>query len=471
MAEFIDNAIQAGARTISVDVLKGEDERFPIEILVTDDGMGMDASTLENALTFGGSSRFGDRSSLGRYGMGLPNGALSRARRVELYTWQAGEVLVSRLDVDEMIAEREATLPPVETIDRPSFVPNSESGTLVYLKRCDRLEYKRAATICRRLEEELGRIYRYFLADGLELCVNGRRIQAVDPLFLLARARNRGGRQFGDTLVYSLVGPSGPGNIKVRFSELPVDRWHSLSGDEKRSLGVTSGPCVSVIRAGREIDRGWYFMGGKRRENYDDWWRCEIQFDPALDEHFGITYAKQAIAPTHEVLTLLTPDLEPIARALNGRVRHRFELVKVANPLGAAERQAARADSALPALPSGRDHLPEQILALVGDGGGSLAAPYRIIVAELDSTAAFDVALRNRQLLLLLNARHPLYRDLYGPLARSDSEKDQDIAKRIALAFLAAARAEAGTARKSDRAQVRHFRNRWADVLATFLNG
>jgi hypothetical protein len=75
-------------------------------------------------------------------------------------------------------------------------------------------------------------------------------------------------------------------------------------------------------------------------------------------------------------------------------------------------------------------------------------------------------------LWLLLNSRHPLYRDLYGPLAMSDSPRDQDIAKQLALTVLAAARAEVGTwpaAGKSHRG--RRFRQTWADVLATFMNG
>ena len=53
--------------------------------------------------------------------------------------------------------------------------------------------------------------------------------------------------------------------------------------------------------------------------------------------------------------------------------------------------------------------------------------------------------MRGGQLWLLLNSRHPLYRDLYGPLAMSDSPRDQDVAKQVALTVLAAARAEVGT--------------------------
>jgi hypothetical protein len=214
-------------------------------------------------------------------------------------------------------------------------------------------------------------------------------------------------------------------------------------------------------------------MGSKRRENYDDWWRCEVSFDPSLDELFGITHAKQAIVPSEELLQILVPDLEPIARALNSRVRQRFELVKATAPLGAAERQAGRAEPSLPSLPRRRETVPDGIRDLVRsleDDSRPGTAPYQISAVDLPTTAAFEVVLRGGQLLLLLNCRHPLYRDLYGPLALSDSPKDQEVAKQVALAVLAAARAEVSTWRRAERTQARNFRQTWADVLATFMS-
>jgi hypothetical protein len=114
----------------------------------------------------------------------------------------------------------------------------------------------------------------------------------------------------------------------VRFSELPINDWHSFDVDKKRKLGVTKGAGVSIVRAGREIDFGWYFLGDKRKENYDDWWRCELCFEPELDEYFGVTHSKQAINPTEELRNTITPDLEAIAHALNSRVRAAYMLVR-----------------------------------------------------------------------------------------------------------------------------------------------
>jgi len=467
VAEFVDNSIQAGASSVSVHLLSSDDSRYPIEVLITDDGSGMDAKGLTAALAFGGSSRFDDRSSLGRYGMGLPNGALSFGRRVEVYTWRRGRTLMARLDVDELLRTRRRTLPPVEYVRRPAFIPKTTRGTAVLVRRCDRLPYRRASALASKLHDELGRIYHRFLEAGLGLSVNGAMVEAVDPL--LRGRRGTKARRFGDELVYELDNGAGASSqVRVVFTELPVERWHDLTSAEKKKLGITAAPPVSVMRASREIDRGWFFMGAKRRENYDDWWRCEISFEPAVDELFGITHAKLGISPRPELLELLERDLEPIARALNSRVRRRFELAKATRPLSEAERQAARAHPSLPPLPRGTERIPTELRhALKAQTAHQI--PYQIAVAELTTTAAFEIVMRAGQLALVFNADHPLYRDLYGPLASSDSPQDQDVAKRVALAILAAARAEVTATRRGQRDEVRRFRQAWADVLATFF--
>ncbi|MEH0843113.1 ATP-binding protein [Micromonospora sp. CPCC 205711] len=469
IAELIDNSLQAGARHVDVEVTTARGPDRQIEIMVVDDGDGMDAASLAQALTFGGTSRFNDRSSLGRYGMGLPNGALSRSRRVEVYTWRHDTgVLWSRLDIDELVSAGDTLLPAVELIDRPGFVPHTDSGTVVRLLRCDRIEYKRSSALVRKLKDDLGRIYRHFLTNGVSLQVNGQFVVANDPLCLAPKSKITGARRFGDDLLYEIPAGSAVGTVSITFSELPIDRWHALSTEEKRTMGVTAGSPVSVVRAGREIDRGWFFMGGKRRENYDDWWRCEIRFDPILDELFGITHAKQSISPRPELLELVSPDLETIARALNSRVRNRFLLVKATEPLSAAERQAARADVSLPSLPRGR-LIPDELISVV-DSLAQHDSPYQIAAAELPTTGAYEVVTRDQQVILLLNTKHPWYRDLYGPLALSESGRDHDLARQVALTILASARAEASLRRDTERGHAQRLRQVTADVLATFMN-
>ena len=470
IAELVDNSLQAAARSVWIDVIADPGSKRPGEIRVIDDGAGMDERLLAQALTFGGTSRFGDRSSLGRYGMGLPNGALSRCRRVEVITWRGPDALRAWLDIDEVAATGDGALPPIEATVRPAFTPDTGSGTIVRLTRCDRIEYKRASTLVKRLRDDLGRIYRHFLADGVGLHVNEEPVVAVDPLCLQAGSRHTGGARFGDDLTYQLAGQGGTGTVRVRFSTLPIESWHALPPEQKRAMGITAGPPVSVVRAGREIDRGWLLMGDKRRENYDDWWRCEIAFDPALDELFGLTHAKQTITPRPELVDVLAPDLEVIARALNAQARHRFQMLKAVQPLSAAERQAARVDGSLPPLPRRRHPVPDDLQAIVDDLPHP-DVPYRIVPIErLPTPTAYEVVVRGGQTVLLLNTGHPWYRDLYGPLALSESDTDRELARRIALTLLAAACVEAVLPGGSEREHAERFRRTWGNVLATFFN-
>ena len=104
LAELIDNSFEASASTVDVRIEEIEaDGTKGLMVRVTDDGTGMLPDVLRLALQFGGSTRFGSRTATGRYGMGLPNGSLSQARRVEVFTWKLpSQVWKSYLDVDEI---------------------------------------------------------------------------------------------------------------------------------------------------------------------------------------------------------------------------------------------------------------------------------------------------------------------------------------------------------------------------------
>lgn len=496
ISELVDNSIQAGATRIAISVVAAvrDNEEKSIEVSVLDNGCGMDPATLRQALRFGGSTRFGDRRGLGRYGMGLPNASLSQARRVTVYTWQAssnakhkeqrgGEsparVYSSYLDVDEIVRCKIVEVPKPKAVKAAPSACAGSAGTLVCWSRCDRLDNRRVSTIVRKLEVELGRRFRHFLWDGLRITINGDSVDAFDPLYLNPKAEISGAQLFGEEMRFEVradpVDTRNTGWVRVRFTELPVHAWHKLSNDEKHRIGITKGAGVSIVRGGREVDYGWFFMGSKHRENYDDWWRCEIQFDPILDEAFGITHTKQQTRPQAHLLEALTPDIEATARALNGRSRKAHLAVKASERFSEAERIANERDHLLRPLPRRCDPVAKALMRELESSHptlrkrvGDVKDRYSIIEHAVVDTSFFTLARDGNRLVLVLNPDHPFYRELYKPLCEGEAPRDSQLRAKLELLLLAAARSEAAT-REKVPALAKH-RLEWSNTLAAFLN-
>jgi anti-sigma regulatory factor (Ser/Thr protein kinase) len=459
VAELIDNSIQAHATHIRVQV-RGPDEDAGIStplIAVWDNGVGMEPESLAMSVQFGGTERFNDRTGLGRFGMGLPNSSVSVARRVDVFTWQRrGEVWHTYLDIDEVATEMRATVPAPVKDALPAWIsaPNTPSGTLVLWSRCDRLDLRRPSAICNRLRRPLGRIYRQRLWQGLRVRINGEPLEPHDPMFCRTDTGQGGGVPYGEELRYELVAPrSGTtAYVNVRFTELPVVEWHAMSNDDKRAAGISGGAGVSFMRAGREIDYGWHLMGTKRKENYDDWWRCEVSFSPELDEYFGVTHSKQGVTPTTHIRSVLEPDMEAIARRLNSRVRSTFASL-LRDSVSRATLQATRQDRLLPALRGRREVTPATRAGL----------SYRISARPIAGREFLAVTIDHGQVNIDLNEDHPFYKNLYAPLGRFSVEG------RFAVecVLIAAARAALCTP-EAERTQ---YIERWSDVLAAFLDG
>lgn len=487
VAELIDNALQANATKVSIHVsVEAERADYPIVLSVIDNGAGMDSSTLRLALRFGGSTRFDDRRGLGRYGMGLPNSSLSQAKRVTVHSWTSstGEVLQAYLDLDEITSGAVTQIPEPARVARPEFVNGHASGTAVTWTSCDRLDNRRVSTLARKLSFSIGRRFRHFLWKGISIDVNGEAVVPIDPLFLHSRAMFSGASQFGDDITRQVAAHPEDrretGTVRIRFSELPVAEWSKLSNAEKRERGIAKGAGVSIVRGEREVDYGWFFLGTKRRENYDDWWRCEIRFDPILDEAFGITHTKQQIRPRPHLLEALGPDIESLARLLNSRARRAHQEVKVAGRFCDSEERASQRDSMLLPLPQHRRPRDELVLASLGrnapppptaTSSAISSTGYRIVPAALSETEFFNYVRDEGQLLLVLNPEHPFFKIVYSKLL--DSESPQDIAFRsqIDLLLLAAARNEALLDDQRAIKTAESIRKGWSDTLATFLSG
>lgn len=468
VAELIDNSLQANASQIDI-VVRAEDHGGGIGIAVLDNGGGMDPQSLRRALQFGGSERFDSRIGFGRFGMGLPNSSLSQARRVEVYSWQDGEnPHFSYLDVDDIANKRCDTVPPpiIAALPKWAEARRARSGTLVVWPTCDRLGLRRVSTVSARLRAELGRIYRYALWQGVQITVNSDNVDALDPLLCRGRVHAPGAEPVGEPLKYEIRTPTNPATasvVTVRFSILPVAAWAPRPNPEKRRLGVTGRAGVSIVRAGREIDYGWYLMGEKRKENYDDWWRCEIAFQPDLDEYFRVTHSKQGVTPHPKLAEMIAPDLEHMARMLNVRVRGEFRSLSTGLEKAHGRVSSARGEpggvpvSRLTAATSAtrrERHLPPLRRTV---------KRYVLRIAAASTGRFFSVDVVGESAVVTINSNHPFYEAVYAPACANGRNERFG----VECIILSAARAE--LAERDARRSTDAHAEAWGDALAAFL--
>ena len=178
-------------------------------------------------------------------------------------------------------------------------------------------------------------------------------------------------------------------SVFMFFSNNPEVK--TIKGKLFKAFRRTNYAEVAGIRAGREVDYGWFFLGGKRRENYDDWWRCEVRFDPVLDELFGITHSKQAIAK-FEREVLLGKDLPYSSEDVYQLVKvegllfdiYYFHETELANQLRLNKSPALPANVAPDAAPSGSapgDNIPVDASSSESDVTTASSAQKRAITA------------------------------------------------------------------------------------------
>jgi hypothetical protein len=409
--------------------------------------------------------------------MGLPNSSLSQCRRLTVSSWQSagggarnrtnvigsGSALQTYLDIDQVADGQLIEVPRPHTLQAPPIKRPGRSGTVVQWTRCDRLQFKRAATICKHLHKDLSRRFRVFLMRGIKISVNDTPVTPFDPLYTTPGKSGQAvpyGNEMNFRVSTDPANPNAPtGIVSVRFVELPVAKWATLSNADKRAMGIVNNAGVSIVRADREVDHGWFFFGAKRKENYDDWWRCELRFDPLLDDAFGLTHTKQQIRPQQYLLDCLTPDMEATARALSSRARAAHAKLKAQTTISPAERVAAERSRYLKPLRSRRS-------SATGRGG----TQYQIVEKCLGDDCFYAIKHEGGEVVLYLDQEHAFYRALYLPLVNNATGEERSIRTLLELLLLSAGRSELSMS-PSEMKTVKKFRVAWSRTLQTFVSG
>ena len=341
LAELIDNSVEAGAELIEVIAVETPPDpnrsfaRARVsEIAVIDNGEGMDRTTLRRALKFGDGTRL-DRSNrgIGRFGVGLPQSSISQCKRVDIWTWQNGaaNAFHCHLDIDDIKNNGQQDVPE----PTPDPVPErwwdiaenvaEPTGTLVVWSQLDRVRWSGGAKTLERTAELCGRIYRKFLADekkptSISLILGSEESGALirknshdclpnDPLYLMTKSaapepfQDRAMFRLFNERTWSVLVGGEEGKICVRCSMARIDAinetkstvpWpksYSKAGDAPWGKHADRNKGVSIVRARRELELSLAWVNNYEPE--ERWWSIEVEFDPILDEIFGVVNNKQ----------------------------------------------------------------------------------------------------------------------------------------------------------------------------------
>jgi len=349
--EVVDNAIQAEASSCRIQ-MQTEQRKSPgrpfeklTSIAFGDDGTGMDTDTLHKCLQLGYSSRYDDRSGIGRFGVGMTLAAINQCKHVEVYSRvKGGQWHSTSIDLDQFIpgAEDGAGIPEPTLAQIPDEYGNlvgSASGTLVIWSKYDRQPYS-ASTIKDKLRVWLGRTYREFIWSGLTISLDGAIVPAIDPLYY--RTEKTAYPEDPRATLFEPIEVSWPipddaqqpgkpkeSSIQIRMSLLPEEfRKNQGAGNamenKKRSIHLNEG--ISILRNGREVFYGpvpyWPNRGtGKWFSEIDRWWGCEIRFDAILDRAFTVKNIKRGAVPNAELKEAIAEMIAPTRDTCLEKVR------------------------------------------------------------------------------------------------------------------------------------------------------
>jgi hypothetical protein len=335
VADIVDNSITAGASRVDVTVeFAGEESH----VSVSDNGDGMTAGALAEALRYGSRRAYGPQD-LGRYGLGLKTASMSQSRSLTVLTRPRGgqgTMAAGTIDLD-FIAEHDAwaampEVPPGAPVEAARARLAAGSGTTVIWRKLDRVlperrpdgghARRRLESMAQKAAGHLGIVFhRYLEGSGgrrLAITVNGEPVRPWNPF--------------------------APG--EAALAELPPQRFEASTGDARGAVTLRrfvlpprdefssaaefdrlSGPLkwnrqqgLYIYRAGRLVQWGGW-NGIRGIDEHTKLARASLDFGPELDELFHVNVAKMRVAIPAQIRQMLERSVNDLCGHADARYR------------------------------------------------------------------------------------------------------------------------------------------------------
>jgi hypothetical protein len=294
IADLIDNSVSAKAKNISILLDPSEDP----QLIIFDDGNGMDPTELEEALRFGSRGPLETRSEhdLGRFGLGLKSASLSQCRRLVVVSKSNGGLCCFSWDLDEVdrtgdwsvleySQEEIMRLPSINLFD------SVESGTYVLLQNFDRISAsshdvkKTLDKLIETAEDHLSLVFHRIISEErVSIAINGRSIEPKDPFLENHKSTQRLREQS-----ISIDGKT------IYLQPYILPHRNKLSRDDLRKVGgaddLRTNQGFYIYRCKRLIIWGtWFRLLGK--EELNKLARVKVDIPNSLDEIWSIDVKK-----------------------------------------------------------------------------------------------------------------------------------------------------------------------------------
>lgn len=560
LAELIDNSIQSGQETgertevelICIDAVPSGGRRRLSKIAVFDNAAGMEPAMLRKALQFGNGSRLDPKNQkgIGKFGMGLPNSSISQCKRVDVWSWQKGIVHHAYLDVEEIKQGVMVDVPAPNISAIPavwlSLIAGEVggSGTLVVWSDLDRVSWKQSTTLLRHAEFITGRVYRHFInrkSVRIRLAAYEHKeagysslyesfVRPNDPLYLMSGTsaplpfdQAPAFEQFGEPEKI-VVGHNGEEHNVIIRASICKPEARREGGTKPIGQHTLKNQGISVVRSGRELEMNHSFLNSY--DSRERWWGIEVEFDPGLDDVFGVTNNKQAATgfmrlsleedaqaeglserDYREMLELdrdsrlpmyrISREIEKLLSTMRAQVAKMREGDRVQAKKERAENKAEKAatDSVnrrrdrvgdtgrsdkQEALPNNErtNALSTDIIqdGVEGDKAHEIAVDYvnkkikfRFKHADTPGQMIFDVAATGGIILVTLNTRHPVHVRLFEAL-RDEDGPDNQYAKEVLSLVAAWARMEDEAPSEKARLAIEDVRLNWGRMAMDFFD-
>lgn len=343
VADIVDNSIAAGASHVSVWTAF-QPNGDPI-VTISDNGCGMDAAGLENAMRYGSAQRE-SRSSLGRFGLGLKTASTSFCKKLTVISEPraGGSPLAATWDL-EMLAESgewNLQIGDPDPVDEDIYVQGmdeladlgatSRTGTVVWWDNIDKLlktksgaEAKNKSLAMNRtvdaLTMHLRTVFQRFLdpkdgrATTIAIGVNGEALRAWDPF-----CETIGGDRVLDKKLRFEDTPTGSHTAHLRAFILPRKEEFRTDEDRDEALISIDRQGIYLYREDRMIE-GPSWLGTGSTETHINNLRVELSFPAQLDEIFGVGIKKSGVHLDQHLIEDIRMMLKPVRREADTRSR------------------------------------------------------------------------------------------------------------------------------------------------------